>query len=206
MQESPIVDLPEERAPLISREGWVVLHLFYHLEYATWQLLGADVQREAKTALAQLVQEIRAQENTQLLTFSMVSPKADLGFMLLTPDLHQANAFEKQLSLSLGAEILTPVYSYLSMTEASEYTTTEDQYKEQLKADKGLEPGTPEFDAALDEFNQRMAKYLHHRLYPNLPDWQAFCFYNMSKRRGEQEQVEDLLLGAGHAPIYKAWA
>lgn len=106
---------------LVSREGWVVMHLFYHLEYATWELLGSDIQRQAKTDLAKLVQEIRAYEDTQLLTFSMVSPKADLGFMLLTPDLHMANAFEKQLSTSLGPEILSPVYSYLSMTERSEY-------------------------------------------------------------------------------------
>ena len=138
MQE-PIIDFTQQKAPpLIAREGWVVMHLFYHVEYSNWQVLGDDLQREAKTQMTQLVQEIRANENTQLLTFSMVSPKADLGFMLLTPDLQQANAIEKQLTLALGPDILTPVYSYLSMTEGSEYTTTEDQYKDQLVAEDGM--------------------------------------------------------------------
>ena len=150
------------------------MHLFYHIEYATWQLIGPDAQREAKTNMAGLLQEIRADENTQLLTFSMVSPKADLAFMLLTPDLHQANAIEKQLTLALGADILTPVYSYLSMTEGSEYTTTEDQYKDQLVAEDGLERDSEEFNAKVTEFNERMAKYRQHRLYPNL--WRGVNF------------------------------
>ena len=31
-----------------------------------------------------------------------------------------------------------------------------------------------------------MAKYRHERVYPTLPDWPVVCFYNMTKRRGEQ--------------------
>ncbi len=197
---------------LVSREGWVVMHLFYHLEYATWELLGSDIQRQAKTDLAKLVQEIRAYEDTQLLTFSMVSPKADLGFMLLTPDLHMANAFEKQLSTSLGPEILSPVYSYLSMTERSEYTTSEERYRLQLAEEEGVAADSPDMEEKVVEFNARMEKYLHHRLYPNLPDWPIFCFYPMSKRRSGNdnwyslsfEQRRDLM--GGHAKLGRQWA
>lgn len=197
---------------LVAREGWVVMHLFYHLEYATWELLGSDIQRQAKTDLAKLVQEIRAQEDTQLLTFSMVSPKADLGFMLLTPDLHTANAFEKQLSLSLGPEILSPVYSYLSMTERSEYTTTEEQYRQQLVDEEGLTAGSAELEAKVQEFNARMEKYLQHRLYPNLPEWPIFCFYPMSKRRSGNDNWYSLTfdqrkeLMGGHAKLGRQWS
>ena len=81
-----------------------------------------------KVALSTLVQEIRALESTQLVTMSVLTPKADLGFMLITPDLHAANRIEKQLSLSLGADVLIPVYSYLSLTEESEYVTTDEEY------------------------------------------------------------------------------
>ena len=126
--------------PVVPQEGWHVLHLFYRVEYGQWQLLGADEQRQAKTNLSLLIQEIRATEETQLLAFSVVTPKADLGFMLLTPDLQTANAFEKRLNLSLGADVLTPVYSYLSMTERSEYTTSEADYiAETLEKEKGLD-------------------------------------------------------------------
>src|SRR5690606_13217845 len=103
------------------------------------------------------VQEIRATKDTHLLTFAVATPKADSGCMLLTPDLQTATAYEKQLTLSLGPEILSPVYSYLSQTERSEYTTSSAQYAEEtLKGEKGLREGTPEFDQALKEFDERM--------------------------------------------------
>lgn len=124
------VTMTSERTfdPVTPAEGWHVLHLYYRIEHGQWQLLGAEEQRQAKTNLALLVQEIRATPDTQLLTFSVVTPKGDLGFMLLTPDLQVANGFEKRLGLSLGADVLTPVFSYLSMTERSEYTTSEAEY------------------------------------------------------------------------------
>lgn len=170
--------------PLVPKEGWHVIHLFYHVDHSAWNLLGDDEKRSAKTRLTELVQEIRAAKDTHLLTFAIATPKADIGFMLLTPDLQQATAFEKQLTLSLGPDILSPVYSYLSQTERSEYTTTREQYTaETLVAEKGLQEGSPEFETALTEFDERMAHYLKHRLYPVLPDWPVICFYPMSKRR-----------------------
>jgi peroxiredoxin len=101
----------DKNTTLVSEEGWHCLHLFYHVEHGQWQLLNRDEQNAAKTNLTKLIQEIRAMESTQLLTLSVVTPKADLGFMLITPDLHNANKIEKQLSLSLGADVLAPVYS-----------------------------------------------------------------------------------------------
>src|SRR3982751_4054246 len=173
-------------APLIPEQGWHCLHLFYRIEHGQWQLLSADEQREAKVALSSLVQEIRALESTQLLTLSLVTPKGDLGFMLITPDLHAANFFEKRVGLSLGAGILEPVYSYLSLTEESEYTTTPEQYAETLAREQNLKAGTPGFDAAMKSFAERMAHYRQERVYPTLPDWPGVCFFKMNKRRGEQ--------------------
>ena len=199
--------------PVLPAEGWHVLHLFYRVEYGQWQLLSPDDQRAAKTNLTELVQEIRATEGTQLLAFSIVTPKADLGFMLLTPDLQTANGFEKRLSLSLGPDVLTPVYSYLSMTERSEYTTSEaDHAVETLEKEKGLVPGTPEHDAGLEDFRTRMDKYGKDRLYPKLGNRPVICFYSMGKRRGAQQNwyrlghAERKELMLGHARIGRQWA
>jgi hydrogen peroxide-dependent heme synthase len=54
-------------------------------------------------------------------------------------------------------------------------------------------------------FHERMKHYRHERVYPTLPDWPVVCFYNMSKRRGEQrnwyalpfEDRRKLMLGHG---------
>src|SRR5437868_15503263 len=125
--------MTDKNTALVPEEGWHCLHLFYHIEYGQWQLLSREEQNAAKTNLSSLVQEVRAMESTQLLTLSMVSPKADLGFMLITPDLHNANRIEKRLSLSLGADVLSPVYSYVSLTEESEDATTKDEYVKTLE-------------------------------------------------------------------------
>ena len=202
-----------EIPPLVPREGWHVMHLFYHIDHGQWSMLSDDERREAKIRLTELVGDIRSTPDTHLLAFAIATPKADLGFMLLTPDLHDANRFEKQLTLSLGPDILSPVYSYLSQTESSEYTTTREQYAEEtLIAEKHLTAGTPEFEAALKEFDDRMAHYLKHRLYPVLPDWPAICFYPMSKRRSGDDNwyslpfAERKRLMAGHARTGRAYS
>ncbi len=203
----------QEVTPLVPREGWHVMHLFYHLDHTQWSIYSDEEKRQAKTRLTELVQEIRATPDTHLLIFSVATPKADLGFMLLTPDLQVANQFEKQLSLSLGPEILNPTYSYLSQTESSEYTTTREQYAaDTLIAEKNLSEGSPEFENGLKEFDERMAHYLKHRLYPVLPDWPVICFYPMSKRRNGADNWYALdhetrrKLMAGHAKVGRTYS
>ena len=190
---------------LRPKEGWHVLHLFYHVEYGQWQSLTSEEKLAAKTNLSTLVREARSLASTQLLTFAIVSPKADIGFMLLTDDLHTANSIEKKLTLSLGVEALSPVFSFYSITERSEYTTSEDDYAASLIGEKGFSSGSAEFEQAIAEFRERMKKYLQDRLYPNMPDWPVFCFYPMTKRRnaGQNwyvlpfEKRKDLMLGHG---------
>ncbi len=197
--------MSDKQTPLVPEQGWHCLHLFYRIEHAQWELLSADEQRAAKTVLAELVQEIRAMESTQLLTMSVVTPKADLAFMLITPDLHTANTIEKRLTLSLGADVLEPVYSYLSLTEESEYRTTVEDYAHTLQNEQKLQPGSPEFESAMASFDERMKHYRQDRVYPTLPDWPVVCFYNMSKRRGEDrnwyalpfEERRKMMLGHG---------
>ena len=87
---------------LIPEEGWHILHIFYQIDHSNWSMLTDSEQLEAKTDLTELAQDTRTHPETQLLHFSVVSPKADIACMILTPDLHDLNAFEKRMSQSLG--------------------------------------------------------------------------------------------------------
>src|SRR5439155_21996472 len=167
----------EKNTALIPEEGWHCLHLFYRIEYGQWQLLSREEQNAAKTNLSSLVQEVRATDSTQLLTLSMVTPKADIGFMLITPDLHDVNKIEKRLPLSLDADVLTPVYSYLSLTEESEYITTEEDYAQTLEKEQNIKLDSEKFAEAMHSFRDRMKHYRQERVYPTLPDWPVVCFY-----------------------------
>src|SRR5205809_8122200 len=155
--------MTDKNTALVPEEGWHCLHLFYRLEYGQWQLLSREEQNAAKTNLSSLVQEVRATESTQLLTLSMVTPKADIGFMLITPDLHSANRIEKQLSLSLGGDVLTPIYSYLSLTEESEYITTEKEYTETLVKEQSIKPDSDKLVEAINAFGERLKHYREER-------------------------------------------
>jgi len=146
--------MTDKNTALIPEQGWHCLHLYYRIEYGQWQLLNREEQNAVKTNLSQVVQEVRAMESTQLLTLSIVTPKADIGFMLITPDLHSANRIEKRLNTSLGADILTPVYSYLSLTEESEYITTEEEYAEILVQEQNIERGSDEFKNGIAAFQE----------------------------------------------------
>ena len=202
--------MTDKNTTLVPEEGWHCLHLFYQVEHGQWNLLSRDEQNAAKTNLSKLVQEVRAMDSTQLLTLSVVTPKADLGFMLITPDLQNANKIDKQLSLSLGADVLTPVYSYLSLTEESEYISTEGEYTETLDAETKRDPA--KLEAALATFRDRIKHYRQERVYPTLPDWPVVCFYNMNKRRGEQRNWyalpfdERRKLMKGHATVGRQYA
>ena len=203
--------MSEPSSALVPREGWHVLHLYYKIEYGQWSLFGADEKLRAKTEFSALVQEIRAAEETQLLTFSVVSPKADIGLMLLTPDLHAANAFEKRLTQALGPDVLTPVFSFFSLTELSEYTSSNEEYAKALAEEKGLPVDSPEIATAVEQYGARMAKYNRDKLYPNLPGWPLICFYPMSKRRAVGQNWYSLpfperkKLMSGHGRLGRQW-
>ncbi len=198
--------------PILPTEGRHVLHIFYRVDYPSWDLLSNEDRLAAKTDLANLVKDVRAEPDTQLLTLSMVTPRADVGFMLICPDLQALDRISKQLSLSLGPGILQPEFSYLSMTERSEYTTSEEEYAASLVEEDGLTAGSPEVEEKLVAFRERMTKYAKDRLEPNLADWPVLCFYPMAKRRavGQNWYALDFetrkKLMAGHAKVGRTYA
>src|SRR5438105_15013635 len=98
--------MADKNAPLIPEQGWHCLHLFYRIDFAQWQLFSADEQRTAKIALSEIVQEIRATEKTQLLTLSVVTPKADVAFMLILAELTWGNFVGTLHVLGLRGAIL----------------------------------------------------------------------------------------------------
>lgn len=98
-----------------SSRSTTVLHLFYRIEFGAWSLLAPEEQIAAKTNMSELIHEIRTCEGAFLQFFGIISPKADIGFIMADTDVHRAHEFEKRLSLSLGPDILSPVYSFFSL-------------------------------------------------------------------------------------------
>ncbi|MDQ6838138.1 MAG: chlorite dismutase family protein [Actinomycetota bacterium] len=91
--------------PVVSAQGWGVLHLFLKL--------GPTLDREAVVAAVKACQA----DDHQVVTFAVLGHKADLGVMALGPDLWRL----RRLQAELSAAGLTVADSYVSLTEVSEY-------------------------------------------------------------------------------------
>lgn len=187
--------LQPSASTLVPEQGWHVLHLFYRVEHGQWALLSPEEQIAGKTNLTELLQELRALDDTQILAFGIVSPKADLGFLVVTPDLHVAHACEKRLSLSLGPDVLSPVYSFLSLTEAHASPQTSMECAAFLETELRLSRGSHEFEAQLKAFRPSSSDNALEQLQPALPDWNILCFFPMNlPRRASSASVAQVRL------------
>jgi chlorite dismutase len=147
VSDAPGVAAPEASAA-VPYPGWNVLHLFC--------TLAPDANRDA---IEIAVKECESTDH-QVITAIMLGHKADLGVVALGPSLERLRALQTALQRA-GCTI---TYSYVSLTEVSEYAAN-----------------VPE-------------RLREARLHPILPpaEMPAFCFYPMSKRRATGENWYEL--------------
>src|SRR3712207_4213697 len=133
--------------PVVPSEGWGVLHLFFHLR----RDLLEDSTEAAKDFVRRL-QAFDARDDYQVLAFSVLGQKADIGLMVLGPDLAELDLLATELTASPLGVALLPAASYLSMTELSEYTSSEEDEAQRLVDEDGMTAGSAEHTAAVDAF------------------------------------------------------
>jgi chlorite dismutase len=146
--------------------GWGVVHLM---------LRAIPGEPGALEALA-AIEEFTATDPQQVIAFSVLGGGADLGLMALGPDLDALDRLTKRV-LAGPVEV---VYSFVSLTELSEYTSGEADERARLEAS-----GEPDVEGALARWSARMETYLDARLHPRMPPKAMIAFYPMSKRRAE---------------------
>jgi peroxiredoxin len=193
-------------------QGIHVMHLFYRIDRLHWAALG---EAEATQTLAKLEKLCAANINPshpRLVTFANVGGKADFAFMLQAAELGHLAQMHRDLEDCFPAGTLSPVFSYLSVTELSEYMPTEEESRKMLIEQEKLSPDSEAFNTRMAESNKRRADYEHYRLYPELPDWEVMGFYPMSKRRSAADNWYSLdfdtrkrLMG-GHARVGRKFA
>jgi hydrogen peroxide-dependent heme synthase len=166
---------------LVSAEGWGVLHLYF-------RLAGDRRVAVALADAAALVEAFEAEEPYQAHWSATLGARADIGLMLIGPDIVRLQRFHRDLLASeLGSRLVElPELGFLSLTELAEYTP------------RGDEP--------------RLVAMREARLHPRLPTRRLAAFYPMSKRRTgrdnwyELEFEERLTLMEGHGRIGRSYA
>lgn len=163
-------------------EGWHCTHLYYQFDRGALSALSADeLQRGREEALAIL--DPAGPEAPQRLQTSVVSGhKADFSLMLMDPNpLKIESVNQKLLASTLGAALI-PTYSFVSITEISEYVPSVEQYGQKLVVE-GDPEGSPAHAAKLKAYADRLPMMNRQRLTPDFPPYPATCFYPMNKKR-----------------------
>ena len=196
------MEAPEPNESVGLSEGFGVLHLFYRVDRAR-----ADAEPGGAKRVLDAVGRLTADGMHQVLCFAVLGHKADLGIMALGPDLARLQAFQHEISEAP----LVPTWSYVSLTELSEYGATEDDERARLRDEEAITDPT-EMAARLTVWSERMAHYRENRIHPQLPRKRTICFYPMSKRRAADAYWYELdfdarkQLMAGHARVGRTYA
>lgn len=187
--------------PLNPSIGWGVLHLYYRVDRER-----ADREPSATKRIVDAVASLEA-DGHQVLCSAVLGHKADIGFMALGPDLTRLQTFQQELLVTP----LVPKYSFVSLTELSEYTSTIDDERARLaREEDGLTRA--ELDERVAVWSERMTHYQEQRLHPQLPAKRLLGFYPMSKRRAGADNwyvlpfEERKALMAGHARVGRTYA
>jgi chlorite dismutase len=185
-----------------ASNGWGVLHLFYAVDARR-----AEEEPGGAKHVLDALDRLTNDGTHQALTFVVLGHKADLGVMALGPDLARLAAFEADLRHAP----LTAAWSYVSLTEQSEYGATEDDERARLAEEEGLtDPAV--VAERLDAWRERIIHYREQRIHPRLPAKRTICFYPMSKRRVADDNWFALdfdtrkRLMAGHARVGRTYA
>lgn len=165
--------------------GWPVMHLFFRIDRARWSGFSTDVRRSAIDEFTAWLHGVCTEKGLQFQPLAGVT-KSDVAFMAVHPDVRRIQHLAQELAATALGSCLLPVYSFLSLSDASEYMSTTADHAKHLIENQKLDPAAPEFAASLVSFNKRMAAYAEARVHPQLPtDLPVLCFYPMSKARGE---------------------
>jgi chlorite dismutase len=174
--------------PSISpAEGWHCSHLYYRFDRKVLRELSPEDLRAGRaafiTTLTQSAGDSGKTDSPSRIQASITSGhRADFGLMLLDANPLVIDAVHQRLMASPLGHALVPTYSFVSITEVSEYVPTVEAYGRRL-VEEGEQLDSPAYKAKLKAYENREVMMRRQRLTPDLPPWPNTCFYPMNKKR-----------------------
>jgi chlorite dismutase len=171
----------DETVSVEPAEGWHCTHSFYQFDRARLAALSAE-ERQAGIEAFQTALEDESDRPVRLQRWIVPGHKADFALMALDPSPHVVDGVHQRLLAGpLGAAIV-PTYSFVGLTEVSEYLPTVDQFAAKL-IKQGEDPESASFKARVQGYAAREPAMHKARLEPDFPPWPCACFYPMNKKR-----------------------
>src|SRR5437667_6818963 len=164
-------------------EGWSLLHQMFRIRWEVWRALAeAERKERAASAVDGLSALAKGEEGATALV-SLLGHKGDLMAVHFRRDFEALQAAELAVTRLAVFPFLEQTTSYVSVVELGMYEMTA-QIHTRL-GEKGLVPGSAEFDKAFDAEMEEQRRRVLGRLYQEVPARRYVCFYPMNKRRGE---------------------
>ena len=163
-------------------EGWHCSHFFYRFDRQRLADLGTDARQLGIRRFQTLLDPSIEGQPARMQTGIVAGHKADFSLMMMDPDPIKIETVNQSLLASPLGPAICPTYSYVSISEISEYVQSIEQYGEKLRRD-GEDPSTSSYETKLKLYAQRLEKMNFQRLTPDFPEWPVSCFYPMNKWR-----------------------
>jgi chlorite dismutase len=156
--------------------------LYYRFDRGVLARIPAAVVVDGRRQFTQCLDPSGPDAPERLQTSIVSGHKADFGLMLMDPDPLKIDAVHQRLMAGPLGPALQPTYSFVSITEVSEYVPTIEQFAARL-LQEGEQEDSPTFKAKIKAYQGRLPAMNRQRLTPEFPDWPAMCFYPMNKGR-----------------------
>ena len=175
-------------------DGWAVLHRMFRLRWAEWQALGARDRGIHAAEAAQAMAGMQRGGAGTTVPVTLLGHKGDLMLVHFRRDVEELQAAQLTIARLALSAFLAPTTSFVSIVELGMYEMTA-QIHSRL-AERGLRPGSGEFEQAFDAEMEDQRRRVFNRLFVEVPARRHVCFYPMNKRRGEKrnwyaEKVEE---------------
>src|SRR5262245_42233024 len=105
-------------------EGWHCSHLYYRFDRGVLARLNQDELQAGREQLLAILDPAGADAPQRLQTSVVSGHKADFGLMLMDPNPLKVESVNQRLLASKLGPALIPMYSFVSITEISEYVPT----------------------------------------------------------------------------------
>jgi chlorite dismutase len=179
---------PSQDVSLEPTEGWHCTHIYYRFDRPTLRGLTAAEIVEGRRQLVAALEPAATPQSTspgmpaRVQTSIVGGHKADFGLMLMDPNPLAIDGLHQRLLAGPLGPALVPTYSFISLTEVSEYVPSVEQFGKRL-VEEGEQEGSPTYVAKLKAYESREVMMRRQRLTPEFPPWPATCFYPMNKKR-----------------------
>jgi chlorite dismutase len=178
----PAAPISAECSTAPAAGGWHSSHFFYRFDRARLADMAADRLAAGRSAAIAALDPAAPGAPVRLQTAIISGGKADFSLLAMDPDpLVVDRVHQRLLSCPLGPA-LDVAYSFVSMTEISEYVPTVEEFAARVAAE-GDAVDSPAYNAKVKAYGDRLVGMNRQRLTPDLPPYPNFCFYPMNKKR-----------------------